>query len=283
MNFTDSLVRYAARTEGRMMSLEAPAAPRESLLRKVRLIVAAVSDSRSSVGVSEVSRATGLSKSTVHRLCGELVDWGILDQKGNRLQLGFHLFELGQRVPFTRTLRDVALPFMEDLFVATGETVHLGVQRSVEVVYVEKIVGHSPVAAPSKVGGRLPLYCTGVGKAILAFSPADLIKALLLEGLRPRTPFTIATPELLLAELEQIRQQGFAVEREESALGVVCAAAPIFGPEGDVVGAVSVTGSQKRDPQQLSPAVRTAAFGISRSLGAAAPGTPTSSAKRSGA
>ncbi|MGQ0804141.1 MAG: IclR family transcriptional regulator [Actinomycetota bacterium] len=219
------------------------------------------------MGVSAIARQSGLPKSTVHRLCCELVDLGFLERRGTGFQLGVYLFEIGQRVTTARVLRDVALPFMEDLFVATGETIHLAVLQGTELLYLEKIVGHTPVVTPSKVGGRLPLYCTALGKAILAFSPPRLLDEVIAGGLLPRTPYTIVTADRLRSEIYAVRRAGVAIEREESRLGVVCAAAPLIGEESNLSGALSISAAHHdKDPERLAPIIRTTALSASRAL-----------------
>ncbi|MET1000881.1 MAG: IclR family transcriptional regulator, partial [Acidimicrobiia bacterium] len=198
-----------------------------------------------------------------------LVDAGILEREDGQLELGLRLFELGQLVPRQRTLRDAALPFMEDLFEATHETVHLAVLDGIEILYVEKIMGHRRVRSPSRVAGRMPLYCTAVGKAILAFSPPELLDRVIEAGLRPRTPYTIVSANLLRESVAEVARTRVAFDREESLLGLGCAAAPVFGPHHELVGALSVSGSTSRiEPDRMATAVKTASLSLSRVLGA---------------
>ncbi|ACY96129.1 IclR family transcriptional regulator [Thermomonospora curvata] len=219
------------------------------------------------LGVSELARRTGLAKSTVYRLTRELVRSGLLERSGTGLRLGLRLFELGQRVPRQRDLRSAALPFMEDLREATRQIVHLAVLDGTEMVYLEILRSPDAPAPPSRVGGRLPAHATGVGKAALAFSPPEVTDAVIAAGLRRLTRRTIVQPGLLRQELETIRQQGCAFDREESADGVVCAACPVFGPDGTVAGALSISGwSARMNLDRVAPAVRTAALALSRKL-----------------
>lgn len=221
------------------------------------------------LGISELARRAALPKSTVHRMVAEMVRLGILEQDGTRLRLGLRLFELGQLVPRQSTLREAALPYMEDLREATHSAVHLAVLEGVEVVYVEILRGRDRQVLPSRVGGRMPAHATGVGKAILAFSAPEVVKARIDAGLTRSSPYTILLPGPLARELNTIRAAGVSFDREESALGVVCAAAPVFGANGRVQGALSVTGRAERlDVERMAPAVRTAALALSRVLGA---------------
>ena len=223
-----------------------------------------------SLTLSEISRRTGVSKATVHRLVTELARWGVVEQTRAGVQLGLRLFELGQLASRHRTVGEAALPYLRDLHEATRETVHLVVpveDSGLEVVYLEKVAAKGGPALPSRVGGRMPSYCTGVGKALLAFSPPSTVDAVVRAGLKRLTPYTIVAPALLRRELAEIRETGFAFEREESALGVVCVACPVPGPDGGAVAAVSIAGwSNRLDVGRVSPAVRTASLAISRQL-----------------
>jgi IclR family transcriptional regulator, acetate operon repressor len=145
--------------------------------------------------------------------------------------------------------------------------VHLAVPDAIDVVYVQKIDARGGPPIPSRLGGRMPAYCTGVGKAILAHAPHAVLDAVLAAGLRRRAPRTVIAPGLLHKELAAIRERGVAEEHEESTVGIACVAAPILDREGTPVAAVSITGWANRiDTSRLAPAVRTAALGISRSL-----------------
>src|SRR5450755_3363957 len=155
-----------------MRSTQRDGVPESVLERGVALLSAFGAD-RGELGISELARRTGLPKSTVHRLAGELVRLGMLEPVGPQLRLGIRLFELGQLVPRRRTLRDAALPFMEDLREATRNSVHLAVLEGIEVVYVEILLSRASRSLPSRGCGRLPAHATGVGKAILAFSPPE--------------------------------------------------------------------------------------------------------------
>ena len=223
---------------------------------------------RTEMGISELARRSGLAKSTTHRLVGELIRLGMLEQAGSTVRLGMHLFELGQLVPRQRTLKEAALPFMEDLREATQNNVHLAVLEGVEVVYVEILRIRDSQPLPSRVGGRMPAHATGVGKAILAHSPAEVVKARIEAGLIRRSPYTIIMPGPLSRELRTIAETGISYDRQESAVGIVCTAAPVFGPDGAVVAALSVTGRAERlDIERMAPAVRTAALALTRHLG----------------
>lgn len=240
-----------------------------SVLGKAQRVLACFDAETTELSLSDLMRRTDLRKGTAHRVAGDLVEWGVLERSGNgHYRLGLQLFELGQLVPRQRILRQAALPFMEDLYVATKNMVHLGVVDGVEVLYLEKLIGHRTADSPSRSGGRMPLYCTAIGKALLAFSPAELVERVIEVGLAPRTPYTVVVPSLLCSQLEEIRSNGVAFEREESAFGLTCVAGPVFGPGGHLVAAISIADHVSRcRPTRLAAAVKQTALALSRALG----------------
>lgn len=219
------------------------------------------------VTLAELGRRTGLAKGTLHRLCGDLVASGLLERRIDQYRLGRLMFELGMRASVERDLLEVATPFLEELRAAVEETVHLGVRDGTEVVYVAKLVGHRQARAPSRAGGRLGLSCTAVGKALLAYAPAEVLDEVVRAGLTRHTPRTLTAPGILAGQLEQVRRTGVSFEFEESRTGLVCVGAPVFDVEGVAVAAVSVAGLVTRfNPQANADRVRTTALGISAAL-----------------
>ncbi|WP_085093533.1 IclR family transcriptional regulator [Mycobacterium paraense] len=226
-------------------------------------------DSPASVlGVTALADAAGIPKSTAFRLLVALQSGGFVERRGTGYCVGRRLFELGNLVATCRprNLRDVALPFLSDLYELTHETVHLATLEGTEVLYLEKLFGHNRLRVPSHVGRRFPAHCTAIGKAILAFSDDACVDGVIEHGLKPRTPYTIVVPDLLRGSLARSRQYGVAYDREESSIGVACVAAPIIS-NGEVVAAVSISGAPPNyDPVRYAGAVRKAAAGISAKL-----------------
>lgn len=219
------------------------------------------------VGFAELQRRTALPKATLHRLLANLERVGLLERVDGRYHLGRHLFELGMRASLERGLIEVATPFLEDLYERTHEIVHLGLREGGEVVYVAKVGGHRQAKAPSRLGGRMPLHATAIGKVLLAHAPAKVRREVLAGGLRRLAPRTITAPGTLEAQLERVLAQGVAYEFEESAVGLACVAAPIRDADERVEAAVSVTGPVTRfRPQQHAASVAAAAAGISATL-----------------
>jgi DNA-binding IclR family transcriptional regulator len=220
-------------------SPDQPEVEAKSVLAKVQRILEAFGPDDEHLSLTEIARRTGLAKASVHRLAQELLQWGLLERRGSSYWLGMRLFEIGQRVPRQRILRDAARPYMEDLHHATNETVHLAVLDGLEVLYLERVAGHGRV--PSRVAGRMPLHCTATGKVLLAFGPRRLIEEVLASPLRRITPFTVVAPGLLLQELARVREVGYAVESEQARAGYMSVAIPLIGPTGAVTGALSLT------------------------------------------
>jgi DNA-binding IclR family transcriptional regulator len=242
--------------------------PMNSVLGKVRPILEAFTADDSALSLAELVRRSGVAKATVHRLAQELVTWGLLEREGCDYRLGLRLFELGQRVHRQRILREAVQPYMEDLLLITRETIHFAIPDSLDVVYLDKIFPHRGLNAESRVAGRLPLYCTGTGKAILAHSPPSLFVDVVRNGLKPITRHTVVSPGRLRAQLDRIRDDGIALETEEIRLGYASLAVPVFaGRTTALVGALSITAPTYRmDASGHATALRTAALGIGRSL-----------------
>lgn len=246
------------------MSANLHAAQPGSISRAVR-VLEAVAAAELGIGVSAIARHTGISKSSVQRIAVELVENGLLERTGTRYRLGLHLFELGQRVPRRRDLRDAAAPFMHDLLEATGHSVHLAVLDGTSVLYLDVLRSSTAPPLPTRAGGRWPAHGTGIGKAILAFSPADIVEQVISGGLQRLSERTITNPVLFTAELERIRVRGVSYDLEESRSGVVCVASPVVGSDGQVVAGISVSGWHNRiNLEQSATAVRTAALSLSR-------------------
>lgn len=240
------------------------------MLERAFAILGAFRSGDGELTLAEICRRTGLAKTTAHRLLGELEALGAVERTAGGVRLGLRLFELGQLVPRQRDLLDVSAPFLADLREATHQTVHLAVVAGTEVVYVQKLTGHRGPDIPSRLGGRMPCYCTAVGKALLAFGSPELTERVLSSRLTRRTPRTLVAPGLIRAELATIRRRGVAEEHEESAPGIACVAAPILDADAAAVAAISISGWAGRlDVRRLAPTVRTAALGIGRLLNSA--------------
>ena len=178
------------------------------------------------------------------------------------------MWDLGLLAPVQVGLRQLASPFLHDLYAATLATVHLAERDGNQVLYLDRLSGHASVPVVSDVGSRLPLHATGVGKVLLAHAPIELQDAVLADLARV-TPYTITQPGRLRAQLARVRREGFAQTSEEMSLGACSVAVPIRDESGRVVAALGiVVADLKRDRARLVAALQVAAQGIGRSVAA---------------
>lgn len=213
---------------------------------------------------ADICRATGLPKASVSRIVAELLEHGILERSGKQLRLGIRLFELGVMAVGPRDLTRLAAQHMAHLRAATKQTVHLATLDGSEVVYVQILRSSTAPRLPSRVGGRLPAYATGVGKALLALLPDEELEDALPDELDKLGPNTITSRDELHAELARIRADGIAFENRESSADLGCAAAAIVGFDNRPFAAISITVHMGSVPlDTLGPAVSTAAQTIS--------------------
>lgn len=234
---------------------------------KVVAILDAFTADTPRLSLQGLAERTGLPQSTTYRLATELVEWGGLERGSGGYQIGLRLWEIGELARRGEQLRDIALPFMQDLYDATHENVHLAVLDGREALYIEKISGRRAAQVVSRRGGRLPLHATGVGKVLLAYASEELLAEVLSSDLKRYTPHTIVAPGQLRRKLSQVRRSGVAFAIEEMSLGSVSVAAPIFsGPDTAVAALALVVRSSRKDIERLAPAVRTTANSLSRIL-----------------
>jgi DNA-binding IclR family transcriptional regulator len=229
----------------------------------------AFTPTRVELTLDELAQASGLPRSTAHRLAQQLAERGALERSRRGWRLGVRLFELGQLVAHPQRLRDLALAHMEDLYELTHATVQLAVLDGIEVLYVEILSGHRKVRTPSRRGGRMPVHCTALGKALLAFSDDGGVAILAAAApLAARTPRTITDPGRLTAELHEVRRTGVAFDREEASPGLTCVAAPVLSARGVARAALSVSmaAGEGHAPAEIAAAVRVAALALTREL-----------------
>lgn len=223
-------------------------------------------------GVSEVSEALGIPRSSTHALLTSLVDIGLLQCRvRGRYRIGWRVVELAEALRGRLDVRSIAAPVLDNLVAQHGETSHLAVMERMQVLYVDKVMGtHNVTVQGARIGARLDLHCTGVGKLLLAYQgQADIEMFLERQTLPRRTPATITDPEAMLAELRAIRRQGFAVDRGEAVAEIHCTAAPIRDDMGVVIAAVSSSAPKDRYASrraEITQAVVAAAGQITRTV-----------------
>jgi DNA-binding IclR family transcriptional regulator len=215
-----------------------------SSLQKVFTIIETIV-SRQATGMTfaEVTAATGTPKASAHRILKELVDLGVLTfaPQTARYRGSFKLANLGCEITANLDLRALAHSYLQSLHEATHHTVNLGIRDGDAGVYIDKI--ETPdygIKLFSEVGKRFPLYCTAMGKVLLAFGNVEECDSYLCRPFEGLTSNTIVDPVLLRMELDRVREAGFALDREEITRGVMCVAAPILGAQEAVVGAISI-------------------------------------------
>ncbi|MDO0929953.1 IclR family transcriptional regulator [Streptomyces sp. TG1A-8] len=234
-------------------------------LDRAAAILGAFNTTHRELTLAALVQRSGLPRSTTHRTADKMIRLGWLDKPGERYRIGNRLFEISSLAPIRHELREAVLPFLQDLHHAAHTTVQLGVLDGTQILVVERISGHLPMPMLSQTGGTIPAYCSALGRAILAYSDAATVEAVLAAGLPPRTPRTLTSAVAVLRELTAIPDRGWAVDREEGNIGISCVAAPIFDPLGKCVAALSVTGPSKSvRADRIGPAVRLAAAAASR-------------------
>ena len=253
------------RDTGRAERGSAADGPPEGGLDRAAVILGAFDAAHRELSLAALVTRTGLPRSTIHRTATRMIQLGWLEKPADRYRIGNRLFEIASLAPIRLELREAVLPFLQDLHQATKITVQLGVLDGTQVLVVDKITGHRAMPMLDQVGGMIPAYCSALGRAILAYSEQPVIDAALAGPLAARTPRTLTSRVAIVRELTAVPERGWAVDREEGNIGVSCVAAPIFGPLGDVVAALSVTGpSQLVRADRIGPAVRMASAAASR-------------------
>ena len=234
-----------------------------SMAARVLSLLGAYDADAPRLSLSQMAERAGLPLSTAHRLVAELVAWGALVRRPDgRYEIGRRLWDLGLLAPVSLGLREVALPFLQDLSAATGENAHLAVRDGTSALYVERIAGRSAVPIVSRTGSRLPLHATGVGKVLLAHAPEEVVREVLAAATRA-TPYTVVAPGVLRRQLLEVRRRGYAQTAEEMTLGTRSVAVPVRDDDGQVVAALGVVVSAtRRDVTRLVPALEVAARGV---------------------
>jgi DNA-binding IclR family transcriptional regulator len=221
--------------------------------------------------LTEIARLAGLPVSTAHRLVAELAAWGVLERTDDaHYRAGVPLKVIGSRSAQASSLQERARRVMEDVSSATRTSVRLGVLDGTSVAYTEKEMGHRPVSG--FVPKALPLHATAMGKALLAFSPPELLDEVIEQGLEMFTPYTLTTADRLKRALSVTRLTRVALCRWEHELGVATVAVPVFGGGGSIVAALELRVRDLRsDLKAMQPALLVAARSLSRELAISQP------------
>jgi DNA-binding IclR family transcriptional regulator len=222
---------------------------------------------------SEISRKLAIPKSSASYILRTLERRGYLRREGEtgRYKLGLKILSLGGDAQSNLDVADVALPFMRSLVERLHLTSHLAVLDQGEAVYIEKVEAPGFFKVNTWVGRRMYLHSTSVGKVLLAWLPRQEMEAIVRQqGMKKRTPKTITAVSRLLADLELVREQGYAVDDEENSTGARCLGAPIHDAMGSVTAALGVSGTltqvDEENLSRIADALKETARRISRQL-----------------
>lgn len=241
-----------------------------TLTGRLLVIVDAVAQCGDGISLAELTRRTGIPKSSVRRIANDLVGRGVLFHGSAGYRLGFALAHLGYRAFSQNGLRDAAMPYLQDLFDRTRQIVWVAALDRGDVVQVDAHVGHSfaryaafPARAPVH---RSPLVNTALGRVVLSARP-DLAELALSRPLDRLTPRTVVHPRGVSQSLSRIRDTGYAIERGESAVGWSCIAVPIWAPDRTLVGVLGVTGhSATFRPERMVAHTAAASHAVGQSM-----------------
>ncbi len=211
-------------------------------------ILKCFSKQRKEMKLSEIADELSLNKSTVHGIISTLKYNGLIDQdeETQKYRLGLYLMKLGDTVASSIDIRDIAHPIIKEVSQQLNETVHLSKLDGDELIYLDKVESNQSMRIFTTIGSRMPAYCTGMGKAMLAYIDDEKINNLLPDALEPMTEYTITDKNELLKRLADIREKGYAMDNEENSIGLRCIAAPIFDHKGNAKYAISVSGPTVR-------------------------------------
>ena len=228
----------------------------KSLVKALNILEALAEGEESAYTLARLSRRLHLHISTVHRLLVNLVRQGFVEEAPDSggYQLSFKALWMGLRVLDRLDFRMVAQPLLRELNQQTTQTVRLAILQQTRAICIDKFESPPPAALDARLGGVMPLHCSGAGKILLAYQGKGLLDQLArTQGFPRLTPHTITNPANLRKELEQIREQGYALDQEETVEGRRCVAGPVFDHTGHVIAAFSVAGPAARmTPSRLS-------------------------------
>ena len=225
-------------------------------LDKALALLDALAHADGALTLTDLSQRVGLPLPTTHRLLTTLERRRFVqcDTDQGRWSVGVRAFIVGNAFLPRRNLTRAAMPVLRRLMEESGETTNLAVESGGEAVFLAHVECRDMMRASSRPGSRVALYCSGVGKALLAAMTAEEVTRTLHErGLAPITPTTIDTPDKMMAELERIRGQGYAYDDQEHAKGVRCVAAPVFDDAGRALAAISLSGPTARITDERVP------------------------------
>lgn len=240
------------------------------VIERMMSLVDALASASEPLSLKALSKVTGLHPSTAHRILAAMTQSRLVDRcETGTYGLGIRFLELGNVVKSRFSIREITLPFMQELHEALGEAINLGIRDGDEIIYLERTSsGRSLVRVVYLIGARAPLHLTSLGKLFLAADTAANVRAYAEHtGLPGKTPHSLTSLERLEQELETIRREDLAYDNEEAELGLRCIAAPIRNDEGIVVAGLSISAPTERHNSSWTDQLKRATTSISHALG----------------
>lgn len=227
------------------------------------VVLERLADAPNGLGITELAEEFGVDKGNMSRLLKTLASYGFAekDEDSRKYILGPQIVRLSRIVLTRMPLRETAKPYLKELVVATGECAHLAIAAQGQALYIDQEESPSSLRVTTGVGTLAPLYCTALGKVLLSFAHAPLP-----DNLPAYTVRTITDPALLQHHLEQVRNQGYAVDDEEYEIGVRCIAVPVFDYRDKCVAAVGISGPTSRLTLEMLPRASQVVQDIGKSL-----------------
>lgn len=243
----------------------------QSVLRALDLLVW-LAEHEGRGRLTEISQDLGYQKNTTFRLLYTLIERGFVRQTDDAgYELTFKLLTLGESVIRSTDIHHVARPHIQELARKCGESVTLAILDGNEVIYLDRVLGSARFNTSYSIGSRAKAYTTALGKAILAFSPGEVVERCAGKELLANTQYTIVDAKDLRQELEETARRGYALDNQENVLGIRCIGAPIFDRKGEVIAAISISGlavnmTDERVKELIDPMLDTAST-ISAQMG----------------
>jgi DNA-binding IclR family transcriptional regulator len=259
-----------------------PHAPVSTTVAKaIGILDILASKADSGISLTELSLLIDMPKSSTYRYLVTLEELDLAQRKGgDRFSLGTKVIELAGSFLVKSDLRNESQEILNELADKTGETIHLAVPSGTEMVYIAKVESKHALVMSSHIGARIPMYCTALGKSILAFSDEELLHSVLRQPMLRRTPNTIMDMDALKIELALTQSRGYAIDNEENEVSISCVGAPIFDYTATPIAAISISVPHQRMIEEsfsvLGPMVMEAAHLVSRRKGYSGkfPGSP---------
>ena len=222
--------------------------PKVKTLHKSLKVLECFSEKRPELGITEISEMLGLYKSNVFNILTTFEGSGYVEKnnENNKYRLGSKILELAYVISSNIDIRKIILPYMQDISDNSNEIVYLGIPYNNEVLYLDAVLPRSTVLTKSIMGEKAPLYCTAIGKAMMAYYSENRIMEIMSQGLKKITNNTITDKDKLIEELKRILSRGYSIDNMENEFGIKCVGKPIFDREGQIVAALSISGPSLR-------------------------------------